>query len=920
MSLEDALAAFDNLPTQVQELVEVAMYVAFAQHCPAVEMPELQLAAAALTAQTALDSIWRDSQPGEARITAIKKKYESLPRAWRDSVNQLTQLANNGEIPVVTVEASKPLKLKPRTTELETKLVTKILCRGNCMLPPETSAPWRWAEWWSPIIAEGKTIGKEFGKGLHKVSAATGKNALNLRSLIAGHRPTSLRAIGLLLDALTSIDLRDNMLTAEEMAWVGGALATASTLAKLVMAGNPLDAAAMAAIFSGMSNPKSALNEIDLSRTKLEGDTDQSVIEVGKFANAITLGGKLRVLLMSQSSFSDSAAAIFVEELGKPSPPLEAGAVLGLTSLDLSHNCLGAKFADALKSSLAALPKLSTINLAYNKFGAEAGAVVIVAILGHEPIRSVDLSGTNLCDCSPEVLQPNATPWSPKAISALAKAMIDTSITELSLQSIELCGLWSERVGGEPAIRGTYTAAGIDILIQALEESEGPISLRKSSIKLDQGNLVRPLDKERLVAALTANAAKPPIVKEPPREEELEPVVEETPAKSFKSKYSPAPRTTEERPPPPSSKPEAAAGDATAKATEPGTDKKEEGATAAAAAPSAASTALPGVAEVAKNAVEPPKGSAKGAEAVGSTPRVRDKPGATQVLGAGGKQAPKAGGKTGGKAKAGSKGDKAELAAVPEKEEEDKNGKKGSSNYGGYGQTKKVKKKVEKVVVEEKVSPFAMSPLMVALAPLVVRVAAAHDSALQGTKILTGSLVRVGGQETLSHKEKLMTKPVNEVRMHIELDGDQEPLGWVTGVTRDEMETLKLAARGFPLMKAVRTLPLRDSSEADAKKIGEVAKDSNVRIMETVVTEDGVEKVRFEHYSLILSTASLFNCLPFFCSACQCVQCSSTSAHPMLCVPRPRLRSAVTAPSRFQLAGSTLCYQASSRVTMMLHQ
>ena len=442
MSLEDAIAEFENLPTQVQELVEVAMYVAFAQHCTAVEMPELQAAAAALTAQTAIDSIWRDSQPGEARITAIKKKYDSLPRAWRDSVAQVSQLANNGEIPVLTVEASKPLRLKPRSAEVETKLVAKILCRGNCTLPPEVSAPWRWAEWWSPIIAEGKGIGKEFSKGLQKVSAATGKSALNLRSLIAGHRPTSLRAIGLLLEALTSIDLRDNMLNADELIWVGSALATASTLAKLVMAGNPLDAAAMAMMFSGVPSSNSALNEIDLSRTKLDGDSDGAVVEVGKFANAITLGGKLRTLLMAQSSLSDSAAAAFIEELGKPSPPLEAGVVLGLTTLDLSNNNLGAKFAAALAGALTSLPKLININLAYNKFGSEAGAVVITAILGHEPMRSVDISGTNLCDCAPSVLQPNATPWSPKAISALAEAMITTSITELSLQSIELCGLW----------------------------------------------------------------------------------------------------------------------------------------------------------------------------------------------------------------------------------------------------------------------------------------------------------------------------------------------------------------------------------------------------------------------------------------------------------------------------------------------
>ena len=63
--------------------------------------------------------------------------------------------------------------------------------------------------------------------------------------------------------------------------------------------------------------------------------------------------------------------------------------------------------------------------------------------------------------------------------------------------------------------------------------------------------------------------------------------------------------------------------------------------------------------------------------------------------------------------------------------------------------------------------------------------------------------------------------------MHIELDGDKEPLGWVTGVSKDEVETLKLAARGFPLMRAVRNLPLRESQEADAHKSGEIQKVSS---------------------------------------------------------------------------------------------
>ena len=198
------------------------------------------------------------------------------------------------------------------------------------------------------------------------------------------------------------------------------------------------------------------------------------------------------------------------------------------------------------------------------------------------------------------------------------------------------------------------------------------------------------------------------------------------------------------------------------------------------------------------------------------------------------------GGKGGGKA--GKQAEAAE-ASAPEAAADGKGGK-GSSGYGGYGQAKKAKKKVEKVVVEEKISPFATSPLMVAQSVLVVRTGPSHDSPLVGAnhKILPGSLVRVGGQEQISTKEKLMTKPIIEVRMHIELDGDQEPLGWVTGVTKEELDTLKLAARGFPLMKAVKTLAVRETAEADSAKVGEIHKDVNVRVMETVVTDDGHEK------------------------------------------------------------------------------
>ena len=857
-----ALEEFAALPQQAQQLLELAMFIKFAQHRPKVGLPDLQAAAAALTGGTAIEALWRDSAPGESRLVAIKKKFDALSKTWRDGVNQVVQLATNREIPVLSVESLSPLSLLPIEPRIETLTVARVMCRGSCTLPPEVSAPWQWAEWWGPILAEGKLIGRDFSKGLHKVSAASGKSALNLRSLIGGHRPTSLRAVGLLLDALTSIDLRDNMLTADELAWLAGPLAMATSLSKLVLAGNPLDAATMVELFSGVTagvnggangdadGHSSALAEIDISRTMLGGDTEEGIAQVGKLANCILLGGKLRGLLASHTSMSDGAGAVFIEELGNPSPPLEEGVGLMLTTLDLSRNGLGSLFADALPCALERLPKLATCSLAYNNLGSTAGASIVTTLLSHPSLRSVDLSGTNLTDSSPSFKDAPGSQgrsWSPKAISALAACISSTAVTELMIHANELCGLWRERVGGEPAMRGTYTSVAVEMMIKAINACETSVSLKKNMIKYMDNNFVRPSDDERLVAALQASSQKPPPVKEKEKEvQKVAAAVEESAAARRNSVLPERRKSIVAESPQEQRRRSSTVTPSVVEAVAAAVAAKEASGTASGKTdqPTGGSATddvqdAPAATDANSNAEQdaPPKAPDAG---MGATPRSRDKPGAPAVLGAGGKAKGKSGksGKAGGKGEG--KGEGKELPTVPETEEEKK---KGSSNYGGYGQTKKVKKKVEKVVVEEKISPFAMSPLMVSLAPLVVRKGPANHSPLQGTKILPGSLVRVGGQESISHKEKLMTKPSIEVRMHIELDGDQEPLGWVTGVTKDEMETLKLAARGFPLMKAVKTLPLRDSNEPDAKKSGEIHKDTNVRIMETIVTEDGHEKV-----------------------------------------------------------------------------
>ena len=81
------------------------------------------------------------------------------------------------------------------------------------------------------------------------------------------------------------------------------------------------------------------------------------------------------------------------------------------------------------------------------------------------------------------------------------------------------------------------------------------------------------------------------------------------------------------------------------------------------------------------------------------------------------------------------------------------------------------------------------------------------------------------------------------VCLSIQLDGDGVAFGWVTGISFNGDENLQLAAMGFPLMVAVRRLPIRKGKEQEAQRVGDLQRDELVRVMETCVAQDGQEKV-----------------------------------------------------------------------------
>ena len=127
------------------------------------------------------------------------------------------------------------------------------------------------------------------------------------------------------------------------------------------------------------------------------------------------------------------------------------------------------------------------------------------AALAHRSLRSLDLSGTNLCDCSP--LQPSAEGgaaiWTSVAIEALVESLATSAIVDLYLHANELAGVWSEHVCGEPSFRGEYSTTAIDLL---MEVSLGAGGKGNEARKLARTNHLRPADASRLQEALSANA------------------------------------------------------------------------------------------------------------------------------------------------------------------------------------------------------------------------------------------------------------------------------------------------------------------------------------------------------------------------------------------------------------------------------
>ena len=885
----------------------MACFLAFAGLKPSIERVHIEAAAVELKG------------PGKLKVNevsderSIQKSFEALPKPFRDAVEHVVKMAAEGEIPLLQPISVEPLALKMISEPVQGFVVARVICTSELVLPLEAAKPWQWTQWWHPVLVAGEAFGEGFSRGLLRMSAESSKASLNIRGMMGGVRPVAIRAVGMLCQIVTSVDLRDNELSSEELGALSDALTTADTIQKLIIAGNPLSGHDLSSVFAKLAaRGSSKLTEVDASRTQLMDDSGSEHPDaVSALAQVVTNGGALSNLRLSQAGLSDAASASFITALVKPSPPLKPGTQLKLMELNLSRNQLGGAFAKALSAVAKLLTRLATLDLSHNNFGAEAGVVVIRAALAIGSLSTLDLSSTNLCDCRPLHASPGASAsgaraYCTTAIEALVDALKKSRVAEIALHGNELCGVWPERICGETVMRGEYSTAGIDLLAGALEAVGGdgiqPISLRKDGLSFAKDNFLRPVEAKRLTDALVANSTKASVTRlgggwlkkkgagglfGKAREKTAQPTQETT---------NPLPEQLDGPSPP-------------ARAAAENLDAAQgTGAANSEAAPpdSASAAASFSKQNVAAKSPQSPdsngKASAKGASFL-------KRAGTLGALSGVFKQGDASPAVVPGVDPNDTRPLNVRLGAliiarnikfaelmhdwdddgsgtIDAKEfrinlkklglpATDKECKELFSELDGdgsgeldLGEMKKALKtmvdaakeaeeaerkrkeaeelaKKPKIVVPVKVYSHEKptAPLMVVVAALKARKDAAINSPLvANSNVLAGSLVYIIEQQELHTRFK--GKPEVEVRMLIQLEGDTQPLGWVTGITKDEVEQIKLAAAGFPLWKAMRQLPVRDGKDSDAHKVCDVFAGTKLRVLQEYVAPDNCERVR----------------------------------------------------------------------------
>lgn len=285
--------------------------------------------------------------------------------------------------------------------------VAQAICQG-IQLAPEEPLPWHWDEWMANAMTLGTHMGPPFRRGLLLTSGLAPNAEVNLAGRLGGHRPTALRAVALIMQEATAINLSRNRLgvrLADEEQEVGvlwsrmtGAVRTSQTLRSLNVGHNALKEDLVIALVKALAqNP--LCTSIDVAGNLVGLDGGQALADYAASSGTLS---DLRI---------DSDRALPIKKL-KGTEPAESLTLQGMGFKVAS----AAVIATLIKTNAA----VTALNLADNPLGAKAGLVLADAVRANTSLTALDLSFTDLGDVG---------------VSSLAKGLqLNDSLIMLTLQ------------------------------------------------------------------------------------------------------------------------------------------------------------------------------------------------------------------------------------------------------------------------------------------------------------------------------------------------------------------------------------------------------------------------------------------------------------------------------------------------------
>ena len=314
-----------------------------------------------------------ESRQRQQRRQAVRAACEQLPLTMREALRAVRERVSQDKLPLLKLLQAEPLQMQSSHLSFQEYYAARAICLGR-QLPANAAAPWRWEAWWRNTLRLGAEMGDAFGRGL-RIAAGESSEHLQLKSKVAGDRPTSLLAISQLMRGASSVQLAHNALTPEEALPIANGLKTSTSLQSLTLASNQLcgvwfDNGRFAGSYSshGLAmladslTSNASLTRLDLSQNSLgvsyvNGKRAPSVEGLSLVAHAVGSSASLRELNVSYNSIGPQGAKAIGEAFAVSA---------SLSALDISGNLIGLKGGKAIGDALRVNAAFTFADLRFN--------------------------------------------------------------------------------------------------------------------------------------------------------------------------------------------------------------------------------------------------------------------------------------------------------------------------------------------------------------------------------------------------------------------------------------------------------------------------------------------------------------------------------------------------------------------------